>query len=453
MPLDRTSPRTSHRSSLRRFTFVGLALVPFAALAVGACANLLAIDGPVVIKEADASTNACGIPAGTPSCQACLASQCCGEAIACAHNSACTIYESCNVPCGADYACRSACAPDQSRASEISALDQCLVANCEAACGVQCGVTAALPQPDAAVACKQCIVASANDCTLAEACAKNLECVEILGCLDKCPTPDCQQTCTIGRDAGAALVAPLVSALAGSCVAQCEYGGSWGCIGKVTDPAPTGPIQLTMNVQSLASAPAMPLAGVHVVACSAPDAACTAPLAAGDTDGEGNVLLAIPAAVGGLIGHFEITAPGDGGADSFEPVLYYLAYRLSAPVSTLQANLLPYSLFANELSLAGTTIAPEGGSVVVAAYDCSLDLAPNVAFQASGTDAKFLYLVGTLFSASATETGSNGFAVLPNVLPGAITLSATPTSVGRRSSSVPVEVRKGWISFVGLIPN
>jgi hypothetical protein len=39
------------------------------------------------------------------------------------------------------------------------------------------------------------------------------------------------------------------------------------------------------------------------------------------------------------------------------------------------------------------------------------------------------------------------------VAPGAITLTATPTAVGRASSSVPVEVRKGWISFVALFPN
>jgi hypothetical protein len=456
MPLVRTSPRTSHRFPLRRFTFVGLAfvpLLPFAALAVGACANLLSIDGPVVIKGADASPNAYGIPAGTPTCQACLASQCRDQATACAQNSACAMYESCNVPCGADYACRSACTGDQARAPEISALDQCLVASCEAACGVQCGLTAALPEPDAAVACKQCMVASPNDCAVVEACAKNLECVEIAGCVSKCPTPDCQQACTVGKDAGAALIAPLVTALAGSCVAACEYGGNWGCIGKVTDPAPTGPIQLTMNVQSLVSASAMPLAGVHVVACAAADALCTTPVASADTDGEGNALLAISPAVGGFIGHLEIKAPGDGGADSFEPVLYYLAYRLSAPASTLQANLFTYSFFDSELSLAGTTIDPDAGTAVVAAYDCSLDLAPNVAFQASGTNAKFLYLAGTLFSASATETGSNGFAVLPNVTPGAITLSATPTAVGRASSSVPVEVRKGWISFVGLFPN
>jgi hypothetical protein len=442
------------RSRSRHLSLVALPLAALAVLAVGACANLLAIDGPVVIKGADASTSACGIPAGTASCQACLESQCCPQATACAQSSACKTYESCIVPCGSDYGCRASCAVDRAKSLEISALDQCVAARCEAACGVKCAVTAAVGEPDAAVSCLQCIVA--NDCVTAEACGTNLECVQILGCVGSCPTPDCQEACAIGKDAGAALLQPLVTALSSTCVAACQYGGSWDCIGKVTDPlAPANVINLTVNVRNLAASAQMPLPGIHVLACGPADTACANPVASGDTDAQGNAVLVLPSASGGFVGHFELTSPVDAGADSYAPLLYYLAYRLSAPASSLQMSMLTESLFASEIALGGTTVDPERGSVVVAAYDCALDLAPNVALQASGTDSesRFLYLSGTLFSGALTETASTGFAVLVNAKPGTIDLTATPTAVGVVSSRASVQVRKGAISYVALLPN
>src|ERR1700761_2212681 len=93
----------------------GIWLVAGVAAASAACDGILGIREYAAIDAgtpdaAAPSTAACGISPGTVTCGACIQSNCCSQAGACAASSGCTAYESCLLPCGGDYACRSRCA-------------------------------------------------------------------------------------------------------------------------------------------------------------------------------------------------------------------------------------------------------------------------------------------------------------------------------------------------------
>jgi hypothetical protein len=53
------------------------------------------------------------------------------------------------------------------------------------------------------------------------------------------------------------------------------------------------------------------------------------------------------------------------------------------------------------------------------------------------------------FNATETSDGAGGFV---NVLPGAVTVAATPVAIGRPSSKVPIWVRADTVTVVFLVP-
>jgi len=416
-------------------------------LAIAACSNLLDIAGPVSVADASATPPlACGLPAGTPACQECIEASCCTQAAACAADDACSAHESCVIPCGADYACRAACDNAHPPSTpQIAATDQCVVASCASTCGIRCGTAGIEIEPDAAGQCEQCIVAHA--CGPTEACGQSLECTQILDCQAGCVTPDCQAACSDGKDGGQALVQALSSAVASSCLAECQYGERWGCIGKLQFPlASTPQIDLTLDVISQPSGTG--LSGVSVLACSAIDLPCSTPLTSGTTDASGIVTLAIPANAQGFSGHLELSGNG------IMPELYFFDYNLTVPSSSLVVDVFSPSTFAALVGTTNVTVDPTHGSILLAAFDCALDPAPNVVISATGTDAesRILYVANGMLSTTATSTNQSGTALIVDVPHGQVTVTARAPAAGQVSAETSVTVRAGATTYVGLYP-
>ena len=120
----------------RRVAAVTAIALAAALLGAVACEQVLSIDGAVTVAPHDA----CGLPMSPGSCQSCVASSCCTQASACAADQRCSAYESCLLACDADYECRTRCAVSQTGGvgAAVAALDQCVVASCNDACGMQC---------------------------------------------------------------------------------------------------------------------------------------------------------------------------------------------------------------------------------------------------------------------------------------------------------------------------
>jgi hypothetical protein len=108
-----------------------------------------------------------------------------------------------------------------------------------------------------------------------------------------------------------------------------------------------------------------------------------------------------------------------------------------------------------ELQLAGR-VDEKLGAVIAWAFDCTTTFAPGVSFAVTDPPASpiFMYSQGGFLSPGATSTDGSGFAVAFNVPVGAVTMTATPATVGRPSSEVPLVVRPlPWVTNASFWPN
>jgi hypothetical protein len=416
------------------------------ALALPCCQQILSIDGTVVVAGPG---DACGLGVDAGACQACLTAQCCDQAASCARDLSCASYESCLLSCGAEYACRSTCVRSNpiGGAPNVSSFDQCLAGSCADPCGVSCGVAGSYTTPDAADGCQACI--NAHICTASENCATDTTCEMQGHCAFACATPDCQSACLAG-DAGLFLSAAY--GLASTCLAQCQVGNDWACVGNVTWPlAKQKTIDATVTV--LDSAQDTPLPGVQVAACNHGDVPCSSPQTTAATDAKGQahlVLTSPPGEIYGFQGYFDLTSPGQ----SLVHYLYFLPFPLSEPQAQLQViSLAPSSLQAL-VSLAHITLDPNRGHVAVSSVDCLLILSSGVTFTAQGTDSQTqqVYYQGGALGTTATSTDQSGLVFFFNVPPGPVHIEATPLVLGRVSSRVDLVVQAGAISFAEALP-
>jgi hypothetical protein len=100
------------------------------------------------------------------------------------------------------------------------------------------------------------------------------------------------------------------------------------------------------------------------------------------------------------------------------------------------------------------------GAIVVAQLACNpaVQAPPGVKLEVSyvrpsDTQPIVLYLAGpTQFIPNATETPAGGSAVAVNVQPGNVRVQTKFALDDRIIGDLTVEVRAGWLTFVGLIP-
>ncbi len=258
----------------RRVGWLGLVGLMIAIASIAACRQLVGItDNP----PEDLVTSICGLPYGTNTCASCVNTNCCAESTTCAEDPACSAYEGCLGNCNGDPKCRSQCTTyPVYTGADVSALSACLAANCETACGLECGgVAPYVSPPDAAASCQTCVAQTTSNCSAAKACGSSEACDAYLRCFLACFTTDCRQACVSANVEGAALFASFQSDpngpltyFGGACSGPCGAGSDWACVGHVVWPSPTSPtVALTGKVVDNQSR--IPVSGLNVAYCGA----------------------------------------------------------------------------------------------------------------------------------------------------------------------------------------
>ena len=428
-----------------------------------ACRQLAGIqDEPLGRGAVDASANAdvetvgaaCGMSFMTPACQACADPSCCAQITACSLNPKCTALETCLDACAGDAPCRTRCASAHpiTTIAAVPPIDQCLAAHCERECRLPCGGLLFPFDPDARE-CGACLSNDKGACASEEACAKSESCQTLLRCQSGCRTQDCFVACGTANPNAAVLLDAFRSNVE-NCRDACQIGNYWSCVGSVRWPFAKPLIAFTVSVQDHTRH--TPVSDLVVKMCRAGDPACATYLdRAVTTNGTVTLLAHNPAgAAPQLNGYLEISSP----SMAIVPTLYFW----SAPLSEADARLLkPIPTFspADFETLTKGRADPTRGHVFASAYDCSFRSAPGVGFTSTGIDLRTtsFYLFGGVPVPAATATdndGMGGFVNVPTVDGGttAVTVTSTPSALGRPSSEVTVFVRAGTITVVDLVP-
>jgi hypothetical protein len=435
-----------HHGVGRGIVVAGAALAALA-VSLSCCENVLSIDGPIVVQG---TVDACGIPIPAGDCERCVAGHCCAAASACSGDPVCRALESCLLRCGGDYGCRATCVESNpvDPQVDVPALDTCIAANCNAACGMVCGQAGAYTSPDAAQDCEECI--ASHQCNATLACTSNEDC-EIAGhCAYACVTLDCRAACLAKTDAGPAVMTTVID-VGFDCYSACHLGHYWPCVGKISWPHPKSTndaVTLTVIDPSHNDAP---YAGLVVKACNAADSACADVLAAATTNNAGVAQLTLPTLPTygyGFQGYFDVSSP----SGEVFPYLYFLSFPLSEENAVLGLAIPLTADFLSAMSLVNATPDPQRGHIAVVANDCLLVGASGVTVSADGLDGGAFYSQNGLPNATASATDNSGLVYFFNLVPGQYILHATPSDVGRVTSTVRVLVRAGALSVATALP-
>jgi len=438
-----------------------LAALAFAGAAVVACRQLVGIGdappgasggpGDAAGGETGEAGLGCGITFAGASCEACITTSCCGQAIVCSGSTSCSVLASCLAACGGNPTCRSSCPLGSGSLGDPAtpALFACVAAECGAPCNLPCGglFTNVV---DAAAGCETCMKSS-SACAKGLTCASDVACASGLLCALGTHTPDTLQQCWTGDDAGFTEFTAWLAAVSGDCPA-CAVSTDWSCAGKVQWPeSPPHPLTLDLLVET--SIGGMALAGVTATLCNPASSTC-APLATATTGADGTAHLSLPGGTTGYLGpsgYLDLSMP-DGG---IVPELYDWGFPLTESEVHLTAAVISPVMLDSTLSALGVTPDPTRGYVVASAFDCVVAGAAGVqAGFMMGADAetKCFYFENGIPSTTATATDRSGVAVCMNVLPGPVTVTETPTGFASPVGSVPTFVRPGEITYITLLP-
>jgi hypothetical protein len=216
------------------------------------------------------------------------------------------------------------------------------------------------------------------------------------------------------------------------------------------DPAPTpdpGLLSLELYVNDVSSVSsannfagnAVPGAIIH--ACSKLDVTCANPVSSETANDAGIATLSVPS---GFDGYCELTADGSTPAIAARTPILRSEYSLQGIANV--------KLIAAGGQLAGVQSDPTLGIAIVSILDCDLTPAPGMLLEvgAPGANETLVYLDQTLPSASATETDSTGSAIIYNVPPGTLRLTASFASDHTVLRTMTTLARGGWVTFVQM---
>jgi hypothetical protein len=436
-------------------------------LVVVACRQLVGIgdEPPIDLAPTEASVDAGPgtiVYAGA-ACEACLQGQCAMQAAACAADPQCDPLEQCQGDCdGGDVTCRAACVAAHRVAPNAHqiAFSVCLAGPCAQQCGLVCGgLASVIGDTDAAVGCQTCLQNMA--CATTQACAAEPECVGGVLCKEANPNWDRWEACNAlyadgGEDAGA----PLESLLLGACQGYCAVGTQWFCVGS---PLPSLPIGTSSTFAiTIVSTTGSPVPNAAVTVCEPSSAGCSAVESTGTTDADGGVTLTTtPSGYTGPVGYLEVEA-----GSAFVPELFYWGFPLSEPsvawpgISIFPTEYIQGAAGTLEDSCDASVDISGHGAVSLAAFDCARIVAPDVVFTIDPVDpdggTRVFYTTHSGgFSCIATQTDNSGGAVIVNVPPGHITVTATPAVLGpgHPSSQVAAFARAGWLTQMEMSVN
>lgn len=342
--------------------------------------------------------------------------------------------------------------PPSSSPSTVD-LDTCLAQRCESACSLNCGPTIYV-QPDAAASCHDCFVT--NACTTGDDCFASAACTAQNLCALSCEGRlDCLTGCGALGDAGTMLWNALAQVLQGSCAEPCALGSNWGCLDHVSPPASNGqPTEVDVDTVVLGTSTAVP--GVQIAVCN--EGSCGSPFGPTPRDGS-PVAVTVPttsANHGGFVGptgYLELSSQPDAGSSMIVLEDLYWGFPLSQPRMDLAAYVATPLLLNVLYGEAGQgTPMPGRGTLFVGALDCGNTRATGISFDA-GLPAQTFYFRGTSVDRSATQTDRSGAAMITNVMPGAVTVTATATQLGRVVSRVDGVVQAGAVTLLYMPPS
>ena len=187
------------------------------------------------------------------------------------------------------------------------------------------------------------------------------------------------------------------------------------------------------------------IAGTQVEACNLLDVGCQYPLSPATANNSGVALVTVP---GGFSGYYEVNA------SSFTPTILSRPRQLSseyAPQSLMTASLLQAAA-----SFVGVTQDPNLGSAVVTVLDCTSTPAADITFTvpSPGPTETVVYLQDNLPTQGATATDLvSGSALIFNVPPGTLTVTASFAATGQVIRTVSPVAREGWVTYVEIRPD
>jgi hypothetical protein len=408
----------------------------------------------------DAGANACGLGYGTESCADCIRTNCCEESNTCATDTSCSPYESCAGACAGDPRCRVQCAIDfpPINSDDGPALDACLATHCEGDCGLTCGGAINANSyiggpPEEAAACESCI--QANGCDAARACGASAQCAAFRRCWDSCATQDCKTACYSFHDPGPDW-ASFKDTIGGSCAVACGRGSDWSCVGRVSWPRPKADtVTFTIEVKDYVSGSTF--SNVDVSLCSRMDVDCQNPVAHGSTGPAGRVVLSFrePTVNSflGLDGYVQVTSP------DIIPYRFYWGGPLSEShyelIDQTVGNIAIRLFTPNDAKQLGASIGipydPNATGLIAGVNDCELHASSGVQVAAEPTSPAVKEAYGLSRTAMATDM-SNPYALIAYLPEGSVDVVATPLALGKASSRQTVTVRKGWFTFIDMLP-
>jgi hypothetical protein len=227
----------------------------------------------------------------------------------------------------------------------------------------------------------------------------------------------------------------------------------WACL---SDPVPapaSDTIQLKWFFSDVSSAKngvgGKPIVGAEIHACTKLDITCGIeaglPGSGGTTDDAGIVNVSVP---GAFDGYYEVHA------NNFTPGILSRSEALSN--ESVNQGMADINLLGASASLAGLTQDPDLAIAIVSAADCVSGIADGVVIEVGSPapNESVVYFVNSLPSKSATETDKQtGSAIIFNVPPGTLTVSAKVASNQSPIRTVSALTRKDWITFVQIRPD
>jgi hypothetical protein len=375
-------------------------------------------------------------------CAACSAEACCDEERACRESAVCTALNDCIAACGLDASCIVDCSLEHGNDDAATALTFCQGLSCAPQCSA-CGLSFE-GSPSECGACLR------NTCCQEQLdCADSPGCIDLIRCVTACDFPGCETAC-LGNaieddesfETTSQLYLDAIRCGVVGCQADCQFGTNWGCVGDFDFPlSGTNEVNFEATFVDLLG---NRVADLAVDACNALEPDCADPIVSGVTDEDGKLSLTIPASGTGFDGFFAASKPG------FVASRYYAAVPLRTSVQQ-RLTTATEAQAQSSAALAGTTIDPSRGQLIVTMVDCLGQLGIGVQFDigdaADAESAEFYFSAG-LPSANHNATTGDGIGGWVNAIPGAVAVVGKLQEGGATVAGQVVELRPNTVTFL-----
>lgn len=214
----------------------------------------------------------------------------------------------------------------------------------------------------------------------------------------------------------------------------------WTCVGHVEPTAAGTNVELSIRLNDLLAG--KPVTEASVLLCKKLDTLCSTPVESLTPDSDGVVSTTVDSS---FTGYFSIDAVG------YVPVRNFV--DTGGPAGTVSVTMFtPAASKALNESIAPVT-DPEAGFMNINMIDCNGGRAAGVHFEISPSGgASPYYVVGSILTASVTETDETGNGGFINVPEGTVTVTATLVKTGEVLGVTTTLVRKGTTTYQPMRP-